>query len=361
MTYLFDYIDRGEFFTGEREGDIRVAFHPSEPLAIACYTHQVMKNRNWNPTVRKCRGLIWNHETLEIVAIPFSKFFNQGEKEAYKPGEHEDFVVFDKLDGSLGILYPKPSGGYAVATKGSFTSEQALEGTKMWEAHIEADRIFGSVTKVPKNLTPLFEIIYPENRIVVDYGGTSGLALIGLVDNRDGYSYHPSMWWGWNGMTVNEYPKVIADRPNAEGLVVWYPETDKRVKLKQQDYIEKHRVVTNLSEETVWDWWSEGKKQEDIDLPEEHDKWAKDLMDSYHGLFWGRQVEIETLWDERPVPSSKPGYEHRDRQVYALWLRTKNVPKFMTAAMFARYDKNWSLLNDILKKSTHPKKGSKNG
>ena len=36
--------------------------------------------------------------------------------------------------------------------------------------------------------TYLFEIIYPENRIVVDYGDYKGLVLIDVIDNETGKS-----------------------------------------------------------------------------------------------------------------------------------------------------------------------------
>ena len=40
--------------------------------------------------------------------------------------------VTDKMDGSLGILYRRPDGVCAIATRGSFASDQALEANKIW-------------------------------------------------------------------------------------------------------------------------------------------------------------------------------------------------------------------------------------
>ncbi|NJO65857.1 MAG: hypothetical protein HC836_49640 [Richelia sp. RM2_1_2] len=37
--------------------------------------------------------------------------------------------------------------------------------------------------------THLFEIIYPENRIVVNYDGAEKLVLLGLIDRESGYDF----------------------------------------------------------------------------------------------------------------------------------------------------------------------------
>jgi len=75
----------------------------------------------------------------------------------------EPFEVYEKLDGSLGILYwvdDEPR----VATRGSFTGVQAQRGTAILRAR------YGHVA-FRTDVTYLFEILFPENRIVVDYGG----------------------------------------------------------------------------------------------------------------------------------------------------------------------------------------------
>jgi hypothetical protein len=53
-------------------------------------------------------------------------------------------VVTDKLDGSLGILYPTPD-GHAIATRGAFVSEQALHATELW-----LDRYAGWLPPLPR-------------------------------------------------------------------------------------------------------------------------------------------------------------------------------------------------------------------
>src|SRR4051812_16154524 len=92
----------------------------------------------------RSRGLIVDRDD-NIIARPFGKFFNHGERlaaeelkslyaRAGKDGEGKQRLppvhVYDKVDGSLGILY-WTSSGPMIATRGSFQSEQAGEANKM--------------------------------------------------------------------------------------------------------------------------------------------------------------------------------------------------------------------------------------
>ncbi len=41
--------------------------------------------------------------------------------------------------------------------------------------------------KIEKDKTYLFEIIYPENRIVIDYGDSDDLILLSIINNETGF------------------------------------------------------------------------------------------------------------------------------------------------------------------------------
>ena len=62
-----------------------------------------------------------------IVARPFKKFFNLSDGRTDITGEYE---IYEKMDGSLGILFFY-EGEWILASRGSFTSEQAIEGKKI--------------------------------------------------------------------------------------------------------------------------------------------------------------------------------------------------------------------------------------
>src|SRR3954469_17993310 len=154
-------------------GYIRTQNHPSLPLLIHNYTEKAQYENVWNAATLACRGLVVSRDG-RVLARPFAKFFNHGQPGAPELDLDGPVAVTDKADGSLGVLFPTPD-GWAVATRGSFDSEQARHATKVWRS-----RYAGSF-QPPEGLTLLFEIIYPGNRIVLDYGDLDDLVLLGAV------------------------------------------------------------------------------------------------------------------------------------------------------------------------------------
>jgi RNA ligase len=276
-----------------QEGHVVRRFHPTEPLAILNYSDRCQWTPGlWTPVTRQCRGLIYRQDTLEVVARPFPKFFNYGQAEAAAIPLDAWCTVTDKLDGSLGILYPT-SNGWAIATRGSFDSEQALRATAILR------RKYPTFWIRP-DFTALFEIIYPENRIVVDYKGQEDLVLLGMVDIGTGDQHVASNAF-WPGPFVEYVNLTLADalrlppRPNAEGLVVMSHTTGERLKIKQADYVRLHRIVTGLNERTVWEHLCAGKPIEELiePLPDEFHAWVRDAADRLTALVEAQALVIE--------------------------------------------------------------------
>lgn len=249
MTVLYDLFSLRLLTEMIEGGYIRRRDHPSLPLATLGYTEKAAYGRVWNEATLACRGLIYDRETTEVVARPFPKFFNHDEASAeYDPTL--PCTVTDKLDGSLGIGYPAPF-GIAIATRGSFVSEQAAHANRLYQS------LYLDWTP-PRGYTPLFEIIYPENRIVVDYGRRDDLVLLGFVDIATGASIVGDPFEVWPGPVVGSLPYTSLSealaappRPNSEGLVVRFSD-DRRVKVKQEDYIRLHRILTGFTARMIW-------------------------------------------------------------------------------------------------------------
>lgn len=122
--------------------------HPSLPLTIYNYTQATQYAGKWDEITLSCRGLVIDDQDW-IMARPFKKFFNIEE------GKHtstSEFNVYEKMDGSLIIAFWY-DGGWVVASRGSFTSEQAVEGRKMFFEKYPIELL-------DKTKTYLFEIIY---------------------------------------------------------------------------------------------------------------------------------------------------------------------------------------------------------
>lgn len=280
-------------------GYVRAQDHPEMPYRILNYTEKTAYENAWNPPMLVCRGLIYNTDTGEVLARPFAKFFNWGQAGCAEIMLTAPVHVTDKLDGSLGIIYPTPD-GYAVSTRGSFVSEQAQHATKTLHTKYPDFR-------PPPGMTVLVEIIYPTNRIVVDYGDTDDLILLGAVGITDGCVYDHTCIPGWNGprATTFECP-TLADalrfppRPNAEGIVVRCLKTGGMVKIKQSDYVALHRIVTGLTARGVWHHLCEGKPLADLiePLPDEFHSWVREVAGDIAATVSEREKAIRADFEQ---------------------------------------------------------------
>lgn len=285
MTHIHDILNPRELTAALANGFVRAQHHPTLPLVIYNYTPKTQYERVWNDVTRACRGLIVNVETGEVVARPFPKFFNYGEDTSTLDLDAQ-VTVSDKADGSLGILYPTPGvgTGWAIATRGSFTSEQAERATKMlWTDYAD--------WTPPEGVTVLFEIIYPENRIVLDYGDAAELRLLEAlwIDRGWPLGSDPVVIadaLAWPGPVVQHFGTMamkraleIPPRENAEGIVVRYLDTDTRIKIKQADYVALHRVMTGTTARKVWEYLA-------VDA-------CRYVIDSASPKHWGSKVGID--------------------------------------------------------------------
>ena len=258
VVLLNDLLDTDELAEMLDQGYVRRQEHPAMPLAIYNYTEKATYERVWNDITRQCRGLIIDVMTSRVVARPFAKFFNYGEHDEAALSLDEPVTITDKMDGSLGIMYRGTDGKLAVATRGSFASEQAVHATAVLR-----DRYAAAFEPwaADDEFTHLLEIVYPSNRIVVDYEGTDDLFYLGNVHIATGDTQGPARGNGWPGPqavvfegTTLGHALSMEPRPNREGLVVHYWNSDLRIKIKQDDYVALHRILTMTTARTVWEY-----------------------------------------------------------------------------------------------------------
>lgn len=234
-------------------GDIRTAVNGN--MILFNYTQKAQYSGRWNAVERAARGLIINVDTLEVVALPFEKFFNLSELGENPHLPDGDFEVTKKLDGSLGILYRKGR-SFGIATRGSFTSDQALWATQF------CDQYFVGLYRMSNAITLFFEIIYPENRIVVDYGDARALVIIGARNRITGYDYNYEDLKLLSGTTgiplvdrvdfsdIREIERAAKTEKGVEGWVIRW-NNGFRVKVKTDEYFQLHKVLTGLNDEVI--------------------------------------------------------------------------------------------------------------
>lgn len=279
-NHLGDLLDLDLLDRHVEAGYVKVRQHPSLPLAIYNYAEKTAYERAWDACTSACRGLIVHEPTGTIVARPWPKFFNLGEHPEDAFDLDAPVEVTDKQDGSLGILvHGVQDSEPFLATRGSFTSEQAEHATEVYRSR------YAGRWEPKWWATYLFEIVYPGNRIVLDYGDQDDLILLGAVDTYNGQTFGPNdpQLGNWPGprTTVFEYATLrdalaAEPRTNAEGIVVRFPDTNTMLKVKQQDYIDLHRIVTGLNARVVWERCAEPDGLTALldALPDEFQQWA---------------------------------------------------------------------------------------
>jgi RNA ligase len=278
------------------EGLLYSQVHPTLPLTIWNYTEKVQYEGLWDEVTLSCRGLVTDDRAV-VFARPFKKFFNMEE------GKHtptSEFEVFEKMDGSLIIVFWY-DGGWVVASRGSFTSEQAVAASKIFFDKLNHNFSIG--------ITYLFEFTANWNRIVVDYGDEDNLTLLGAIRTDDEteatYEQLEMIARGANCDVVKRYDGIkdystlkgiIKD--NQEGFVIRFSNGD-RMKIKGEEYLRLHKVMTNLSTTAVWEVLSNGGGMDDLlkDVPDEFYDKIKDYEKSLIVQFNKLEEEYQNHFD----------------------------------------------------------------
>lgn len=269
---IADLFDPADLASEIDQKYVNLRVHPDDPdLAIIAYSAATQYSKRWNEVTRNARGLIFRRDSGEVLARPWAKFFNHSEDQAAPVSLYEPCQVTDKMDGSLGVGYRTDDGVLRLSTKGSFSSEMVPVASRIIRDY--------DTDALPEGYTPLFEIVYPENRIVVNYGDTRDVYLLGAVHTATGRVLGPDApelgdYDGPRTKVMNE--DTLADalarqpRPNAEGLIIRATDTGNMVKIKQEDYVQLHRVTTGMSTKVIWENLRDGKFDQLIEnVPDE--------------------------------------------------------------------------------------------
>jgi RNA ligase len=283
-------------------GFISARKHPSQPLIIYNYTARAQYDNVWNAATLACRGLIADLDG-NIVARPFTKFFNL---EQLSELPDEPFEVFEKMDGSLGIVYWVDGAPY-IATRGSFESEQAQEANKMLAAH--------DTSKLNPRNTYLFEIIYPQNRIVVDYGGLRDLVLLAVIETESGIEVPLSdvgtdvgfaQVKRYEGVTDVQALRKLSNE-NTEGFVIRYA-SGLRVKVKLAEYVRLHRLLTGLTEKMLFEEFivTEADLAPLLErVPDEFNVWIQERVADFTARYQHIEREAKAVFENTKASDRK--------------------------------------------------------
>jgi len=182
---------------------------------------------------------------------------------------------------------PKTKGEWIIATRGSFTSPQSIKGRELLEKY--------DYNRLAKDYTYLFEIIYPENRIVCNYD-FEDLILLGMIHTKTGdeVNIHNDdnqdirlrnliknlnlkivtlyKTWGEGYDLLKE--EISKDK---EGYVIRF-KNGFRMKIKGDEYVRLHRILTNVSNRDIWEYLKDNRPFDELleKVPDEFNNWVKE-------------------------------------------------------------------------------------
>lgn len=326
---LGDYLSIKELNECVIDGLVSVRDHNEFPIRIYNYTPkaQFTYGTDWPDTVAKCRGLVVDDQN-EIIAFGQPKFHNlDPEKHADVVRDSGDPVIFDKSDGSLGLVF-KYNDTIQVATRGSFHSEQAEWANAFLAEHPEYLSKFRALINL--GYTPHVEIIYNQNRIVVDYD-YEDLVFLGAQNQLCWYFPIEFDRLVYPGRVVQQFDisdwQDLPKRDNSEGYVLFYPKTEQKFKIKNDWYLELHRAIFGFSRNKVKQQYIEGTAEQFIQqLPDEfHAEANQILTDLKHQEF---DIWFDSIWNMAEIGTCS------DRKEFAEKARTYPNP----ALLFMHYD-----------------------
>lgn len=347
LDELYGYITEIEM------GYIKADYHPEDDnIVILNYTKLTTFEKRWNKYTMSARGLIldltdvMNNGNIYVLAKAFDKFPNYGLNEINGYEDDIDFsetpVVIEKMDGSLGISYFF-NNEIRFATRGSFNSKQALKATEIWRKKYAKYEDLEIYSTAP--VTYLVEIIYPENRVVVDYKGKEDLVMIGTIllfsDNIKDADYDHVKWEAERlKMPIATQYYLTIDKlleikrtlsANEEGFIIRYS-NGKRLKIKGDEYLNVHGVLYGLSDKAKVGAWAENRMQEYIMiLPEEFRKELEELTVNLDRI-------LHSLKDTLTFMFMFLFEKSCDRKSFAIYVNS-TVDKPYRKFMFNAYDK----------------------
>ena len=258
----------------ESEKLVKINKHPYLPIYNINYTPRAnFRKGKWSHELLIARGLVVD-EYGTIIGRPIPKFFN--DYEVTPP--NGDFEVTEKMDGSL-IIMSFYRGDVIFSTRGSFTSEQAVKAKEIYE------RKYSDI-EIDVECTYCFEVIYPKNRIVVDYGVEEDLILLAKINTKTGEEVDDRSFRQVEKYDLTYSEMKTMDLKNKEGFVVRFMENNFRMKVKFKSYIFLHKNRT-ISRDLILKQMKNGG----LDVPDECLDDAKEIVDNLY-------MEYKNLEDE---------------------------------------------------------------
>lgn len=248
----------------------------SETLIQLDYSKLV--GRWWNLLTKNSRGHLYQYPELELVSLPFQKFYNVNEREEtqlHALDMKQPLTIMEKLDGTMIHLF-EVGGNIISGTRGSVGEYYYNDKAMMFVQKAHHHKI---LQLIKMGYTPMFELLLQEED---EYGQTvryqeEDLRLIAIRHRETGAYVHPTELQrvatdlGVQSATYyrekNMYD-ILEEQKNVKNFEGWvvYFEDGTMVKLKAEDYLKLNythgletRLLSNrhMIKKTLYTWLQE--------------------------------------------------------------------------------------------------------
>ncbi len=331
-TPLQEYLRSHTLEQMKAELGINYVLHPTLPLVKVKYDQ--IESPKTHPVVRWARGTILERDTWKIVAQPFVRFFNLGENTPEMDAFNwKDFTAYEKLDGSLAILYFY-AGEWHFSTSGSFADGPIQYTNWTWEEAMfsglneqlnvtqkEGENQKNSFNRLVNHFDPdityIFEFCSPYTKIVRQYKriemyllGAYQIAKDGMLSHAP-YECHP-LWVDqfatklglvrapkFNFTSLEEVEKFMVNLsetdPTNEGLVI-RDNAGIRFKVKSKTYLSLAHIHDNgniCNVKHLIPWVLRGEQDELLTyFPE-----LTSSVNKLTGIIQEQYVTLQQVWD----------------------------------------------------------------
>lgn len=243
--------DRPEFIVAEKEGYKVVNYMVNledtfPPIKVAGGDAKMREMRMLHNALRReCRGSKFDSVTGEIIARPYHKFFNVGERDETllpKIDLTQSHNIIEKLDGSM--IHPMMVNGVIRWCTKMGITDTAMQAEEF--VAVRPDYHSMAMHFLANDFTPIFEWCSNKNRIVLDYPEDQlVLTAIRHMGNGQYYPYvslvAAAKVWGIPVVgRVNKTMEEIAALENTEGIVIRF-ENGHMLKMKSEWYVLRHK------------------------------------------------------------------------------------------------------------------------
>lgn len=327
------------------------ALKENKAIKVREYDDRIVLNYNqidspkFDKITQECRGLILSWPNLDILSRSFDRFFNYGEGSTPKKiKDWSGYIGYEKLDGSLiNVYWDFINNEWIAATRGMAFAEG---NTTYGDGKLFQDIIHKSVNdgtdyesleelcedSFDKDYTYIFEVVSPETRVVKPYNEYRLILL--AVRNKITGDYVSdkdlevvSQTTGirlpifYEFDTIEDCVKSSTemDSPFDEGYVLWNPNTNHRIKVKNPAYVAIAHMRQDgvLSEKRIVLLIFKNDQAEYLNLFPEDQKFFDPYIEAYGKL----KIEVNKTWEANRYIA--------DQREFAMQVKDTKVKTFM--------------------------------